>query len=109
MAEKVETLGMMKKFDCDPRYHLFCLIPFSVKNSFLEWLRLATLVKGQWNNELLNLSLKSTQAIANLSYIHVNVVDLNSSFVGKIWNNIKKLFDPAWIVTYVLINGWGWF
>ena len=97
LAEEVENLGVMTKFDCDPCYHSFGLTPFSVKNSSLEMQRLATFVKGRWNNEFLKLSLGLTQGIASLSSTHINALNLDSSSVGKIWKNVKKLSDPAWI------------
>ena len=30
---------------------------------------------------------------------------LDSGFLGKVWDNIKRLFDPSWMATYDMMGG----
>lgn len=37
------------------------------------------------------------ESIANLNATRVSVLSLDAEFLGKTWDNIKRLFDPSWI------------
>jgi hypothetical protein len=26
------------------------------------------------------------------------------SFISKVWDNLKRLFDPSWIITYAIMH-----
>ena len=33
------------------------------------------------------------------------MLSLDAGFLGKVWDNIKRLFDPLWIATYAMMGG----
>jgi len=33
------------------------------------------------------------------------MLSLDVGFLGKVWDNIKRLFDPLWIATYAMMGG----
>jgi hypothetical protein len=42
--------------------------------------------------------------IANLNVTTVFVLSLNAGFLEKVWDNIKRHFDPLWIVNSALMG-----
>jgi hypothetical protein len=43
--------------------------------------------------------------ITNLYATRLSVLSLDVGFLGKMWDNIKRLFDPLWIATYAMMGG----
>ena len=43
--------------------------------------------------------------IANLNAIRVSVLPLDARFLGKVWDNIKRLCNPMWIAIYSMMGG----
>jgi hypothetical protein len=39
---------------------------------------------------------------ANLNATRVSVLSLDAGLLRKVWDNIKRLFDPSWIPTYAI-------
>ena len=33
------------------------------------------------------------------------MLSLDAGFLGKVWDNIKRLFDPLWIATCAMMGG----
>ena len=43
--------------------------------------------------------------IASFNMTSVSVLSFDARFLGKVWDNIKRLFDPLWIATYAMMGG----
>ena len=43
--------------------------------------------------------------IANLNATRVSVLFLDDRFLCKVWDNIKRLFDPSWVANYAVMGG----
>lgn len=47
---------------------------------------------------------QQTHEIVLLNQKRAEVIVFDSSFFEKVWYNIKRLFDPSWVLTYALIS-----
>lgn len=68
------------------------------------WQQLAQYLEGTWSDKFLNYSV----LMENLAYLNATrepVLSLDAGFLGKVWDNIKRLFDPLWITTYATMGG----
>jgi hypothetical protein len=74
----------------NPRFHSIFIIPHQMHNSTEAQQQLAQYLEGIWSDKFLNYSVLLRENIANLSAIIV---------LGKMWDNIKRLFDLLWIVS----------
>lgn len=45
------------------------------------------------------------EKIANLNVTRVSVLSQDARFLGKVGNNIKRLFDPSSTATYAMMGG----
>ena len=95
----------MSLLACDPRFHSICLTPYQLHNTTEAWQQLAQYLEGTWSDNFLNYSVLLRENIANLNVTTVFVLSLNAGFLEKVWDNIKRHFDPLWIVNSALM-GW---
>lgn len=93
MAEELAIVRDIALLACDPRYKTFCFTPYQVKNITSERQKLTQYIKETWSENFLNYSILLREQISDLNSTRAVALDLNSYFMGQIWNNIKKLFD----------------
>ena len=65
---------------------------------------MAQYLEGNWPDKFLNYSVLLRENIANLNATRVSVLFLDDRFLCKVWDNIKRLFDPLWIAIYALVG-----
>ncbi|XP_010634503.1 uncharacterized protein LOC104870526 [Fukomys damarensis] len=102
LHEEVEGLWLHTRLDCDPRFQQLCLTPFPVKNHSEEVRRLSSLLRGSWNRTFLNATNRLSLDIEVLSGVHANPIRLDFDFLTEIWENLKKMFSPSWIVIWLI-------
>lgn len=86
---------------CSPRFHLTCLTPYQVHNLTEAQQWLAQYLEVTWSDKSLNYAVLLRERVANLNETRLSVLSLNV----RIWDNIKRLFDPSWITTYAMMGG----
>ena len=90
---------------CDPRFHSIYLTHYQVHNATEAQQQLAQYLEGTWSDKFLNYSVLLRENIANLNATRVSVLFLDDRFLCKVWDNIKRLFDPLLIATYAMMGG----
>ena len=79
------------------RFHSICLTPYQVHNTTEAQKQMAQCLKGTCSNQFLNYPVLLREKIVNINMTKVSVLSLDAGFLGKVYDNIKWLFDPLWI------------
>lgn len=93
----------MSLLSCDLKFHSICLTHYQVHNATEVQQQFDQYLEGTWSDKFFNYSVLLRENIANEN--RVSVLFPDAGFLGKVWENIKKLFDPLWIATYVAMGG----
>jgi hypothetical protein len=64
----------------------------------------AQYIYDTWSNKSLNYSVLLGKNIANINATIVSVLFLDTEFLSKVWENIKRVFDPSWIAIHVMMG-----
>lgn len=62
-----------------------------------------SLLRGSWNRTFLNATNQLSLDIEILSGVHANSLRLDLDFATEVWENLKKMFSPSWIVMWLVI------
>jgi hypothetical protein len=99
LSEELELVQDMF-LECDPRFRSFCLTPYQVCRSASERLKLAHYMKGPWFTKFLNYSIILREQIHKLGFTRPSAMSFEVSFITKVWDNIKRLYDSlGWSLT----------
>lgn len=77
--------------------------PYQVNNATEAQQLYAQYLEGTWSDKFLNYSVLPRESVTNVN--RAFVLSLDAGFLGKVWDNIKRLIDPLWIATYTMMGG----
>lgn len=103
--EELTLVRDMSLLAYSPRFHLTYLTPYEVYNAIETQQQLAQYLECTWSDKFRNYSVLLTKNIANFNGTRVSVLSPDARFLGKVCDNIKRLFDTLWIATYTMIGG----
>ena len=77
--------------------------PYQVYNATEARQQCAQYLDGTWSDKFLNYSVLPRESVANAN--RASMLSLDAGLLGRVWDNIKRQFDPLWIATYAMMGG----